>query len=58
MWILYPSYNGRTENIYWNDGMLEKWNIGLQEIKDYIDVFSIKPIIPVFHCSNIPTEGE
>lgn len=38
--------------------MLEKWNNGLQEIKDYIDVFSIKPIIPIIHCSNIPTEGE
>jgi hypothetical protein len=51
MSILSSSYNGRTENINWNDGMLEGWNNGLLEEKDNAMFFLLDPS---FHYSIIP----
>jgi hypothetical protein len=41
----------------WSGGIVEKWNNGSLRIKDSM-FFSIKPIIPAFHYSNIPAYKE
>jgi hypothetical protein len=53
MLILYSSYNGRIENINWNDRMVEGLNNGLLKEKDNMIFFSLKPTIPLFHYSNV-----
>ncbi len=50
----------RGNGAVWNDGIMERWNVGLKRHKSKTGEYRfpilplIQPIIPLFHHSSIP----